>query len=1367
MYINHDESSLDQCMSRSSIIKCKFNGRNIKDIWGIYEEKITMLRIGSLLTMLVFMTIMKIVVSNRCLVTREEVNPKRLIHMDGQPLNLNFEVSERVTHRLATIIMKIFLTEVLGYSGVSIFEVEDKFMPNDTFDRLSGDITLNNPEQVPMVNMEVWIPTHLDTMSLQNSLDVKECGSIAPPGHFGWFVPVALSRPGDSWIIFTKRETAARFDVDEFTLDNIRNFTINPATKTDYCQQSFCQDGLYIPEWCQGKPCALLLTSYGNITDFVKDHIDQLNLYVKVAWVGPNLKYVTETLTKELLLIRNLTHDRSLVFLHWTPSSVVPNERDFVTVEFGRCGTTKLEIECKYESNRLTKLVWSKLEYAAKLAFEAISHAKFTREMYEDLIYRHNNFSETVHEEQIACGWLKDNLNYTLKEWMPNTADKNILYVGGIFPMNEAFYSGKSILIAARMAKEAINMNNTVLTNYDFKMLASDGQCKSDMVMRSFIDYIVLNQYDKLIGVLGPACSETVEPLVGVSKHYRTAIISYSAEGSSFNDRTKYPYFFRTIGENKQYKHVYLQLLKKLGWKRVASLTEDGQKYTEYISYMQDILRDNGIAFVANAKFPREREAVVMTKYLQDLKQKKAKIIIADVYDQVARQVMCEAYRLEMTAVQGYVWFLPLWLRPEWYDTDRFNKENEEQVPCTSAQMFKAINGYLGLSHAYFAPDNEIMQEGITVRQWRDNYEKSCFNQQQPPSNYAGFAYDAMWTYAYAMDRLLRENQSYVFDLHSEQTINRMTDIIGETDFYGVSGRIKFFGGPSRYSVINIVQFVNNRTNLVGNFYPNVSETKHEVVGGTLDLNVSALVWLSNSMPDDGSEPPQRCVIAGFADFVNVSCEVAFVIVNFLGFGLLGILVIIGFIVIKRRYEKKVRLHEKYIQSLGLDFAHADTSDLDKWEIPRDRVVINRKLGEGAFGTVYGGEALFPEKGWLAVAVKTLKLGSSTEEKLDFLSEVEVMKRFEHKNIIKLLGVCIKSEPVLTVMEFMLYGDLKTYLLARRHLVNDQNYEDSDEISNKKLTAMALDVGRALSYLAQLKYVHRDIASRNCLVNAQRIVKLGDFGMTRPMYENDYYKFNRRGMLPVRWMAPESLGLGIFTPSSDVWSYGVLLYEIITFGSFPFQGMSNNEVLTHVKNGNSLRVPKGVKLQLENLMYSCWRTDHTKRPTAPEIVDFLATNPRILSPCLDVPLASVQIEHTGQLEIQLNENIRKFSLSWPPENFTTRSSTSTSSPVAISSPPLLDINSHDDKQNQDTLLGTGLSDVESSRPLLSNSDESSSGPPMILQNFKRKDEPAHRYVNIQPGMSNSLDHKNGGNVQADENVAMLSENRKSEHVSIL
>ena len=150
-----------------------------------------------------------------------------------------------------------------------------------------------------------------------------------------------------------------------------------------------------------------------------------------------------------------------------------------------------------------------------------------------------------------------------------------------------------------------------------------------------------------------------------------------------------------------------------------------------------------------------------------------------------------------------------------------------------------------------------------------------------------------------------------------------------------------------------------------------------------------------------------------------------------------------------------------------------NSETLNIWQIPRENVVINRKLGEGAFGTVYGGEAFFPGKGWLSVAVKTLKTSCTTEEKLDFLREFEIMKRFDHVNIIKLLAVCIKCDPILTVMEFMLYGDLKTYLLARRNLVNDSSNEDSNEISNRRLTSMALDVARALSYLAQQKYVHR------------------------------------------------------------------------------------------------------------------------------------------------------------------------------------------------------------------------------------------------------------------------------------------------------
>ena len=120
--------------------------------------------------------------------------------------------------------------------------------------------------------------------------------------------------------------------------------------------------------------------------------------------------------------------------------------------------------------------------------------------------------------------------------------------------------------------------------------------------------------YDNLLGVLGPACSETTEPVAGISKHYNTLVVSYSAEGTSFSNREKYPYFFRTIGENKHYTFVYFEFFKAMGWSRVASLSEDGKKYTEYISYMNDVSEKWGIQFIANKKFLRDRDPLVIQR---------------------------------------------------------------------------------------------------------------------------------------------------------------------------------------------------------------------------------------------------------------------------------------------------------------------------------------------------------------------------------------------------------------------------------------------------------------------------------------------------------------------------------------------------------------------------------------------------------------------------------------------------------------------------------------------------------------------------------------------------------------------------------
>ena len=466
-----------------------------------------------------------------------------------------------------------------------------------------------------MVNMELWIPAHLDTMPLLNEYHVKEVGSIAETGRFGWFVPKQLANLEDNWHVFAKQDSASRFILDDYKSKIIKNAVINTKTDGFYCEMDFCQNGMYIPKQCEDnvQSCATLLAEYPDVTTFVKKHIDKLKLYVKVAWVGPNLKNLTKQLTNSLLESSSTTtiSNKAIVILHWTPSKVIPNERDFVTIEFPRCGSRTDNLGCEYESNKLIKLVWERLEIDAKLAYDAIKRAKFTKNMYEDLINRYNFLGD---EEAVACSWLKDNLNYTLAEWKPKSENKNSLVIGGIFPMSSGFYAAKSIVIAAKMAEDAINTNSTLLRDYKIALKAGDGQCKADMVMKSFVDYIIHTDYEKLIGILGPACSETVEPLIGVSKHYKTVIISYGAEGSSLSDKSQYPYFFRTIGENRQYKYVYLALLEKFGWQRVAALTEDGQKYTEYLSYMNDLLRDNGVNLIANIKFPREREIDVMGK---------------------------------------------------------------------------------------------------------------------------------------------------------------------------------------------------------------------------------------------------------------------------------------------------------------------------------------------------------------------------------------------------------------------------------------------------------------------------------------------------------------------------------------------------------------------------------------------------------------------------------------------------------------------------------------------------------------------------------------------------------------------------------
>jgi Protein tyrosine and serine/threonine kinase/Receptor family ligand binding region len=463
-----------------------------------------------------------------------------------------------------------------------------------------------------------------------------------------------------------------------------------------------------------------------------------------------------------------------------------------------------------------------------------------------------------------------------------------------------------------------------------------------------------------------------------------------------------------------------------------------------------------------------------------------------------------------MTASEGFVWFLPVYVSMKIKD----NNYTYENSTCTQADIRDAMEGHIAFSYRSFGDDTDVIDSNITVAEWKKKYMNATKKTSIHYNDYAGFTYDAVWVYVKALQELVKadnqtENHPYMKKIYSDVTMKKLQTIISEMDFQGVSGRINFNRG-SRSVDINILQWQRDDFVLVGSYKPKAS---NDTNGGELVLN-GQLRWARNQKPDDGRI---SCALESVSDLLHVNCHT-----------LMSALIVIFCVIIvfacsalsfwfwKRKYDQKLVESEKFLGNYR-NILHG--SELTKWEIPRENVVINRRLGEGAFGTVFGGEALI-DNAWQPIAIKTLKPGSNAENRLDFLAESETMKRFEHKNIVKLLAVCLQTEPLYAIMEYMLYGDLKTYLLARRTMVCEKNTEDP--ISPKNLTLMALDVARGLSYLASLNYVHRDIALRNCMINSSKVVKIGDFGMARPTFESEYYRFARKGMLPVRWMAPES-----------------------------------------------------------------------------------------------------------------------------------------------------------------------------------------------------------------------------------------------------
>uniref|UniRef100_A0AAR2JQR7 Tyrosine-protein kinase n=1 Tax=Pygocentrus nattereri TaxID=42514 RepID=A0AAR2JQR7_PYGNA len=254
------------------------------------------------------------------------------------------------------------------------------------------------------------------------------------------------------------------------------------------------------------------------------------------------------------------------------------------------------------------------------------------------------------------------------------------------------------------------------------------------------------------------------------------------------------------------------------------------------------------------------------------------------------------------------------------------------------------------------------------------------------------------------------------------------------------------------------------------------------------------------------------------------------------------------------------------------------------WEIDPRQLTFIRELGNGQFGVVKYGKW----QGRHDVAIKMIKEGSMSED--DFIEEAKVMMKLRHENLVQLYGVCTKQRPIYIVTEFLPNGCLLTYLR-----------EDLQHPSAVQLLEMCKDVSEGMAYLESQQYIHRDLAARNCLVDSNGTVKVTDFGLSRYVLDDEYMS-SAGSKFPVRWSPPEVLLYCKFSSKSDIWAFGVLMWEIYTLGRMPYERMNNTEIVDKVAAGYRLYRPQMANDRIYSVMTTCWHEKADERPTFQDLV---------------------------------------------------------------------------------------------------------------------------------------------------------------------
>ncbi|XP_047663313.1 ephrin type-A receptor 2 [Tachysurus fulvidraco] len=318
-------------------------------------------------------------------------------------------------------------------------------------------------------------------------------------------------------------------------------------------------------------------------------------------------------------------------------------------------------------------------------------------------------------------------------------------------------------------------------------------------------------------------------------------------------------------------------------------------------------------------------------------------------------------------------------------------------------------------------------------------------------------------------------------------------------------------------------------------------------------------------------------------------------------------------------------------------------------EIHPSHITKQKVIGAGEFGEVFRGILKAPGRKEAAVAIKTLKPGYTEKQRQDFLSEASIMGQFSHQNIIRLEGVVTKFKHAMIITEYMENGALDKYL--RDH---------DGEMSSFQLVGMLRGIAAGMKYLSDMSYVHRDLAARNILVNSNLECKVSDFGLSRVLEDDPEGTYTTSGgKIPIRWTAPEAIAYRKFTSASDVWSFGIVMWEVMAFGERPYWDMSNHEVMKAINEAFRLPAPMDCPSAVYQLMLQCWLQDRSKRPRFQDILsllDKLLKSPESLKTIADFdPRVSIRLPSTsgsdGSPFRSVSEWLESIKMSQYSENF--------------------------------------------------------------------------------------------------------------------